>query len=92
MTYRHWTIAALLIALAVLTIAEVIALRSTAKGDTISEITRDEFSRSGHFALPLLCAWCFGIGMLTAHFFWLQRGPDKSNAAIESIEGDFHVK
>lgn len=87
MSYRIWTIAALLIALVVLTVAEVIALRSSAHGDTISEITRDEFARSGHFALPILCAWCFGIGMLTAHFFWLQPAATHADAAIESIEG-----
>jgi len=83
--WRTYTIAAILIALALLSIAEACALRSSAKGDTISEITRDEFARSGHFALPLLCAWCFGLGMLTAHFFWLQPTPTNSESAITSV-------
>lgn len=85
MNWRAYTIAAILVALALLSIAEVFALRSSAKGNTISEITRDEFARSGHFALPLLCAWCFGLGMLTAHFFWLQPTPTNSESAINSV-------
>jgi Zn-dependent protease with chaperone function len=85
MTLRQWTILALIAALIILAIAETVALRDPAAGDTISEITRDQFAKLGTFALAGLCAICFGIGMLVFHLLWWQSAPTNADAASTSL-------
>lgn len=86
MTARQITIAGLLVVVLVLSIIETRALITRGQADTISEIVRDQFARLGTLALPAFGGLCFALGMLFAHFFWLQPAPTNAGKAIESMQ------
>lgn len=88
MTARQITIIGLFVVCAMLIAIETRALITRGQADTISEIVRDQFARLGLFALPVFGGVCFALGMLCAHFFWLQRPPTNALPAIQSMQLD----